>query len=337
MHWPCSTTARETWTWPPICTAGFWRRAGPCQIAALIRRDRPTAWRPGHGHRPYDPGAGHRRLAGRPATANLGAAYRAAGRYGEAEAASRRAIALLPDFAMAHINLGLTLVAQDRAEEAIGFFQTALQLQPGDADTPARPGPLTGRGGPRGRGGGRLRQMSGPDARVLQAIQLPLVYSSTADMHRWRTRLIAEVDQLLAEGFTLDIAAKTAFPVFSLAHQGLEIVRCSGSLRGCIAPRLRRPLRRERLGPAMAGISRRLSLVVFQPAYDRQAHPRADCPIFPATRFASLVLSIGSHSDDVAVFHPRPRRRVYRVSARPTQCPAGLSSTRHLDICFTAT
>ena len=61
-----------------------------------------------------------------------------------------------------------------------------------------------------------------PLLRVLRAIQLPLVYGSVEEVAQWRTRLVQEVDRLLAEGVSIDLTEELAFPVFSLAHQGLN-------------------------------------------------------------------------------------------------------------------
>lgn len=63
---------------------------------------------------------------------NLGAAFRAAGRAAEAEAAYREAIARQPDFGAAHGNLGNLLSGRGRFAEAETHLRRALELQPND-------------------------------------------------------------------------------------------------------------------------------------------------------------------------------------------------------------
>jgi tetratricopeptide (TPR) repeat protein len=56
------------------------------------------------------------------------------GRWAEAEAELRKAIALNPDQAEWHFNLGLTLEASERDAEAITCFERAVDLMPGQLD-----------------------------------------------------------------------------------------------------------------------------------------------------------------------------------------------------------
>ncbi len=62
--------------------------------------------------------------------ANLGEALSAAGRHEEAVAEYRRAIALRPDWPVAHYNLGSALNQRGRPVEAIAEFERALALEP---------------------------------------------------------------------------------------------------------------------------------------------------------------------------------------------------------------
>jgi len=67
---------------------------------------------------------------------NLGAAYGNLGRYGEAEASFRQAIALQPALRLAHVSLTMTLAAQRRAEEALQAFQGVIALSLSPAQVP---------------------------------------------------------------------------------------------------------------------------------------------------------------------------------------------------------
>jgi tetratricopeptide (TPR) repeat protein len=65
---------------------------------------------------------------------NLGEAYRALHRVGEAVACYRRALELAPNYAEAHNNLGLALQDGGKSEEAAASFRRALKLKPDFAD-----------------------------------------------------------------------------------------------------------------------------------------------------------------------------------------------------------
>ena len=52
------------------------------------------------------------------------------GKHGEAEAAYRKAIALKPDYAKAHCNLGIALYYQGKPAEAEAAFRKAIALKP---------------------------------------------------------------------------------------------------------------------------------------------------------------------------------------------------------------
>jgi protein O-GlcNAc transferase len=65
---------------------------------------------------------------------NLGMAYKNTGRFAEAEASFRRALALKADDPGAHFNLGCVLGDTDRREEAVAEFKRAVELAPGYAE-----------------------------------------------------------------------------------------------------------------------------------------------------------------------------------------------------------
>ncbi len=66
---------------------------------------------------------------------NLGTALDRQDRLDEAEAAIRRALALKPEFAAAHQNLGAVLIRRQRFEEAAAAFRRALALDPNLAES----------------------------------------------------------------------------------------------------------------------------------------------------------------------------------------------------------
>lgn len=64
---------------------------------------------------------------------NLGEVYLAQGRLGDAEASYRRALAIVPQFADALYNLGNLLLAESRLEEALATYEQALRVRSGFA------------------------------------------------------------------------------------------------------------------------------------------------------------------------------------------------------------
>lgn len=65
---------------------------------------------------------------------NLGMAYKNTGRFAEAEASFRRALALKADDPSAHFNLGCVLGDTERLEDAVIEFKRAIELAPGYAE-----------------------------------------------------------------------------------------------------------------------------------------------------------------------------------------------------------
>ena len=94
---------------------------------------------------------------------NLGVALQTDQRFQEAEMHYRRAISIQPDYAPAHVNLGMVLVALRRPNEAIEAYTRAIELGSVDVDLDVQTGKCSAAGGEAVRGdsstfGGRLRQ-----------------------------------------------------------------------------------------------------------------------------------------------------------------------------------
>jgi tetratricopeptide (TPR) repeat protein len=60
--------------------------------------------------------------------------WRRGGAYANEETLWRTTIATNPSVPMAHVNLGMRLQLQGRSAEAVGYFENALRLEPGDAE-----------------------------------------------------------------------------------------------------------------------------------------------------------------------------------------------------------
>ncbi len=81
------------------------------------------------------------------------------GRWAEAEAELRKAIALNPDQPEWHFNLGLTLEASERDAEALASYERAVELMPGQADPLLALGIVANRLGKFERAGESFRQV----------------------------------------------------------------------------------------------------------------------------------------------------------------------------------
>ncbi len=70
---------------------------------------------------------------------NIGVAKQALQRYGAAKKAFKRAIAIAPNYAMAHYNLGSVYDAQGKFSRAIDSYQKAIDLDPSLLDIRVNP------------------------------------------------------------------------------------------------------------------------------------------------------------------------------------------------------
>ncbi len=139
----------------------------------------------------------HRALKFRPNLAdahnNLGNALRGAGRYAEAESSYRKAISCDPEDIRALENLGDTLQVDGRLEEAGECYARAYALRPSDA------------------------------LRIKQALMLPPIYRSLAELEATRARFEANLDALLAQPIKLtDPLREVKTNAFYLPFQGFN-------------------------------------------------------------------------------------------------------------------
>jgi len=157
---------------------------------------------------------------------NLGTIYSALGRASDAERVLRQSLATNSAQAATWVALGHILAVANRSEEALSCFQQALALEPSDAAALAGLGLAYSELGYAEESIAAYQraaaQSGDANYRVLAAVQLPLVYSSRAEVYRWRRRLEAELDALLAEGLSIPLDRWPAMPIFSLPHQGCD-------------------------------------------------------------------------------------------------------------------
>ena len=119
-----------------------------------------------------------------------GNGLQAQGKEAEAEPMYRRAIELDPRLPTPRQNLGLLLVNLGRPKEAVAEYEPLLRIAP----TPLN--------------------------RLLNALVLPVLYQSTAEIDEWRHRILHELDAMIDEGIVVDTTSTFIPTTFYLAYQG---------------------------------------------------------------------------------------------------------------------
>ncbi len=121
---------------------------------------------------------------------HLGNALQDAGEQDAALECYRRAVEVDDTCVAAHQNLGFVLINHGYLDEGLPHLRRAQELQPSDIN------------------------------RVLMATALPVVYESIEHVQRQRQRLKREVNQLVADGVTIDTTRTTVPTNFFCAYQG---------------------------------------------------------------------------------------------------------------------
>lgn len=160
------------------------------------------------------------------ASNNLGAAWQSLGRQDEAIAAFDQALKLDPDNGAAHNNRGTVFNVQGKYDLAETCFLRAVQLNGHDA---AALGNLAVAQQSQGRVldadqtyTQALRLKADPRLQIQQALMLPPVYESVADVQHWRSRFVDNLTRLKADGITLNPATDLLPVNFYLAYQGFD-------------------------------------------------------------------------------------------------------------------
>jgi predicted O-linked N-acetylglucosamine transferase (SPINDLY family) len=176
---------------------------------------------------------------------NLGMAWLLLGRADQALTALREAVRLDPTLAEAHHLIGQMLVDKPRHEEALVCFREAVRLKP---DNPAYVSSLANLLVTMGQDeeGVSVWQQgirANPDntLRVELATRLPPIYTSHAELASCRRRLEDGLEQLHAEGVTVDLTDKPSRTLFYAAYHGLnnrEVKRRFAALHRAPAPGL---------------------------------------------------------------------------------------------------
>lgn len=121
---------------------------------------------------------------------NLGNALQDFDQRDEAIKCYRRAIELQPRFVFAYRNLGYVLKEEGKTEEGLEILKQAQQIEPNDV------------------------------IRFVIATSLPPVYQSLEHLQTCRQRLLSNVQQMVDEGFSIDVTRASAPTMFYGAYQG---------------------------------------------------------------------------------------------------------------------
>ena len=121
--------------------------------------------------------------------------YFCARQYVEAERLARESTVLAPDFFLAHLILGSTLVAQRRIDEGIAAYRAALAVQPHDPDATASLGRALALAGRHDEARALLAALEAPDApRPPSRYELAFLLAALGE----RERALAELELSLA-------------------------------------------------------------------------------------------------------------------------------------------
>jgi len=259
---------------------------------------------------------------------NLGNALKRLGRLDEAVANYRRALLHDPNCAQAYFNLGNLYADQMQLDLAIDCFQEAARLMParGDAmaDVQASLGSVFAEQGKPYQAIACFEKALDlrPSAwfQIALAVQLPVVYQSTDDLDSWRQRLIQEVRKLRDQNVVHDLTDKPALLLFRLPYQGLN----DRDIEREIARLYRVP---DPFPPPGADSSHAKIRVGFLSAY-LKLHTighwmRGLIAHLSRDDFEVIVLSIGSHEDEIAGF-------IKEHADRYLELPKGLPAARRL-------
>jgi protein O-GlcNAc transferase len=176
------------------------------------------------------------------------------GRFAEAIQAFDRAIALAPDRASLHCNQGNLWQQQTdgRQQEAIQCYERALECDPQCLPARQSLGYLLSNHGRTDEAVAHynavLESDPSPLNRLLLASVLPVIYDSVEEIETWRSRMIRQLDAMIADGVTVDTTRQQVPTGFYTAYQGqndVEVMRrvnqvCAGEER---VPRAAGPLK----------------------------------------------------------------------------------------------
>jgi protein O-GlcNAc transferase len=278
-----------------------------------------------------------------PALHNLGNALKKQGRLEEAAANYRMALVVQADCAEAIFSLGNVFLEQNKQEEAIACFRQVLSLRPDRPETLAAANDsLAIALGQQGKSSEALacfkqalRLQPTAWRRISLAVHLPVIYQSLDDLHAWRNRLVQEIRLLREQEVVHDLADKPAPLLFHLAYQGFN----DRDLEREFAQLFRVPAEAAGSRAAAAAPEPRKIRIGFISAHFKThtighwmrgliAHLARD-------DFEILVLSIGSHDDEIGAFIKNHADRYLEIPSN-LRLARRLIAEQGLDVLFYA-
>ena len=156
----------------------------------------------------------------------LGNTWRLLGQADQAQAAFREALRIDPALAEAHYALGEVLADRQQHEGALACFRTALRLKAPSLERCSNLAYLLNTLGESSEAVSLLEKglstVADNRLRLQLKTQLPPLYHSLAELHSCRTRLQEGLQELHADGVTIDLTDRPTWPLFFLAYQGLN-------------------------------------------------------------------------------------------------------------------
>lgn len=235
------------------------------------------------------------------AASNLGAAYASQCQWAEAERWYNEAILIDPQNSAAYSNLGTAACSQGRLDEAVRCYRKAWEINPQSAE-------------PAGNLGNALQLQGRVEEaelaysaalrlaprhnrlRVQQGLMLPPIYDSLEDLQAWRRRFTANLEQLHAEGITLD-PHRDLWPVqFYLAYQGQND-------RDLMASLARLSAREPEAMPRRARAGQKIRVGFLSRYFSNHTIGFLTLGLveqLPRNEFEVVVISLGSHKDELS-------------------------------------
>jgi predicted O-linked N-acetylglucosamine transferase (SPINDLY family) len=161
------------------------------------------------------------------AYSNLGNTLKELGRYSEAETSCRQAIALKPDHAEAYSNLGNALNELGRHEEAETIYRQAIALKPDFAEAYSNLGNVLNELGRHEEAETNYRQAIAlkPDSIeyiIREKLLLPYIYTSVSSIDEWRQRYQLGLEEINVFNLKINTPIiKISNCTFNLAYHNL--------------------------------------------------------------------------------------------------------------------
>ncbi len=232
------------------------------------------------------------------------------------------ALASQPDYADAYNNMGNALQDLDRRDDAIECYRAAIRCQPKFVFAYRNLGYVLKEEGKLDEGTEILKQAqaleSNPVIRLVMETSLPPVYQSIDDLRTRRTRLLNNVQRLVDEEFSIDVANTSAPTMFYAAYQGENDRQLQQNL--CRLFRAPQPFEAANKRPP----GDRIRVGFISRHFRNHTIGRLNLGVIeklPRDRFEVIVISVGHYDDMLA-------QRFKTAADRYVELPTNLPTIR---------